>query len=97
MPRVILSAQALRDLERLRDFLRAKNPLAARRAAATIIQGVRVLDKYPHAGRPEDDMPPEFRELVIDFGDGGYVAKYRYHDGEPVYILSIFHQKEAGS
>ncbi len=42
-------------------------------------------------------MPPEFRELVIDFGDGGYVAKYRYHDGEPVYILSIFHQKEAGS
>ena len=42
-------------------------------------------------------MPPEFRELVIDFGDGGYVAKYHYRDGEPVYILSIFHQKEAGS
>lgn len=75
MPRVIFSAQALRGLERLRDFLRTKNLLAGRRAVATIIQGVRILERYPHAGRPENDMSPELRELVIDFGDGGICRK----------------------
>lgn len=40
---------------------------------------------------------PELRELVITFGQSGYVALYR-HDpvGDIVYILAFRHQKEAG-
>jgi ParE toxin of type II toxin-antitoxin system, parDE len=37
------------------------------------------------------------RELVIPFGESGYVALYR-HDAEAdlVYILAFRHQREAG-
>ncbi|XXG19477.1 MAG: type II toxin-antitoxin system RelE/ParE family toxin [Ferrovum myxofaciens] len=40
-------------------------------------------------------MGHEYREWLIDFGDSGYVARYRF-DGETVTILAVRHQKEAG-
>lgn len=40
-------------------------------------------------------MPPAFRELLIDFGDTGYIARYHYAD-DTVTVLAIRHQKEAG-
>jgi hypothetical protein len=40
-------------------------------------------------------MLPEFRELIIKFGESGYVALYHY-DGDVVMVLTIRHQKEAG-
>jgi len=47
-------------------------------------------------GRPFSEAPP-WRELVIPFGDTGYVALY-HHDpaAETVYVLAFRHQKEAG-
>ena len=40
---------------------------------------------------------PELRELVISFGDSGYVALYRYEPtAEAVHVLAFRHQKEAG-
>jgi hypothetical protein len=35
------------------------------------------------------------RYWLIDFGDSGYVARYRF-TGETVTILALRHQKEAG-
>lgn len=95
MPRVIFAPAALRDLERLRAFLRPKNPTAAKRAGQAIIQGVQALGTQPQIGRPIDDLPESFRDWLIDFGDSGYVARYRI-DGDTVVILAIRHQKEAG-
>jgi plasmid stabilization system protein ParE len=95
MPRVIYAPAALRDLERLRAFLRPKNPAAAKRAARAITQGVRALGLQPHIGRPINDLPEEFRDWPIDFGDSGYIARYRI-DGDTVVILAIRHQKEVG-
>jgi plasmid stabilization system protein ParE len=46
-------------------------------------------------GHPIDDMPTEFREWIIDFGDSGYVVRYRI-DSELVVILAVRHQKEVG-
>ena len=47
-------------------------------------------------GRPIDDQP-ELRELVIGFGEAGYVALYRYVAREQaVFVLAVRHQKEAG-
>jgi plasmid stabilization system protein ParE len=40
-------------------------------------------------------MPNEFREWIIDFGDSGYVARYRIDSGV-VTILAVRHQKEVG-
>lgn len=95
MSQVIFAPAAIRDLERLREFLRPKNPIAAERAAKAIIQGVQALGELPRIGRPIEDMPEEFRDWLIDFGDSGYVARYRI-DGDTVVVLAIRHQKEAG-
>jgi len=95
MPQVIFAPAAIRDLQRLRDFLRPKNPDAARRAGEAIRQGVKILGAQPRLGRMVDDLPEEFREWLIDFGDSGYVARYHI-DGDAVTILAIRHQKEAG-
>ena len=83
------------DLQRLRDFLRPKNADAARRAGEAIRPGVKILGAHPRLGRMVDDLPEEFREWLIDFGDSGYVVRYRIDD-EAVTILKIRHQKEAG-
>ena len=93
MPRLIWTPEALRDVVRLRAFLLPKNPDAARRAAATIRQGVRLLIAHPEVGRPMDDMLPDYREWVIAFGSAGYVALYRF-DKDQVVILAIRHGSE---
>ncbi|NMM36019.1 MAG: type II toxin-antitoxin system RelE/ParE family toxin [Glaciimonas sp.] len=91
MPQVIKYAPgAIRDLQRLREFLRPKNPVAAKRAAETIMKAVQMLGLQPQIGRPVEDMPEDYREWPIDFGDSGYVARYRF-DGEVVTILAVRH------
>jgi plasmid stabilization system protein ParE len=93
--RLIWSRQALLDVQRLYRFLAVKNIDAAKRSVKSVRQGVKVLGYQSGIGRPVEDMPEEFREWLIDFGDSGYVARYRF-DGETVTILAVRHQKEAG-
>mgnify|MGYP001217486964 CR=1 FL=1 len=95
MPRLIWSPRALLDVQRLHRFLARENPHAARRAVQAMRQSVHVLAQRPGVGRPVDDMPSEFRDWMIDFGDSGYVARYRV-DAETVVILAVRHQREAG-
>jgi hypothetical protein len=40
-------------------------------------------------------MEQEYREWVIDFGDSGYIALYRYAGGTAL-IVAARHQKDAG-
>jgi plasmid stabilization system protein ParE len=93
MSRLIWSRQALLDVQRLYRFLAVKNVDAAKRAVKTLRQGVRVLSFQSGIGRPVEDMPEVFREWLIDFGDSGYVARYRI-DGDTITILAVRHQKE---
>jgi plasmid stabilization system protein ParE len=95
MPRLRWSQPALLDIVRLYDFLAPKNKDAAQRAIATIRQGVKALAIHPEVGRPIEEMPPEFREWIIEFGQGAYIALYRY-DGKQVVILAVRHGREAG-
>jgi len=95
MPRLIWSSPALLDVQRLYRFLSPMNLDAAKRAVRAIRQSVKALEQQPQLGRPIEDMPDEFREWVIDFGDSGYVARYRI-DTDAVTILAVRHQKEVG-
>ena len=95
MSRLVWSAPALRDLQRLYRFLAEKNTDAATRAVATIRQGVRTIARQPGIGRPAQDMEPDYREWPIEFGESGYVVLYRYHQQTAV-ILAVRHQREAG-
>jgi plasmid stabilization system protein ParE len=93
---VIVTKGAAQGLERCRRFLADKAPEAARRAGQAIERNFLMLETTPNMGRPFPELP-ELRELVIDFGDSGYVALYR-HDAadDAVYVLAFRHQKEAG-
>ena len=95
MPRLIWTEPALRDVQRLYRFLVGKNVDAATRSVKAIRSGVKILAQHPEIGRPAEDMEPEYREWLIDFGDSGYIALYRY-DGETVLIVAVRHQREAG-
>lgn len=96
MPRVIVTAGAVEGLERCRRFLAAKTPEAAKRAGQAIQRQLLLLETNPDVGRPLPDLP-ELRELVIAFGDSGYVALYRHEAADDaVLVLAFRHQKEAG-
>ncbi len=95
MPQVIVTEGAVEGLERCRRFLSVKAPEAARRAGQTIERQFLLLETAPDIGRPFPEMP-ELRELVIAFGDSGYVALYRHEPADDaVYVLAFRHQKEA--
>lgn len=91
MPRLIWTPPALADVQRLYRFISPKNPEAARRAAKAIRAGVKILEHQPQLGRPVEDLDPEFREWLIEFGDTGYVVLYRF-DRTRVFILAVRHR-----
>ena len=95
MPRLVWSASALRDLQRLYRFLAEKNKDAATRAITAIRNGVKTIARQPGIGRPAEDMEPDYREWPIEFGESGYVVLYRCHKQVAV-ILAVRHQREAG-
>ncbi len=66
MPQVTFAPAAIRDLQRLLDFLRPEQQqYAARRAGEGDPQGVRILGAHPlDLGRMVDDLPEEFREWL---------------------------------
>lgn len=95
MPRLVWSAPALASVQRLYRFLAGENVAAVRRAVKAIRAGVKILAAHPQVGRVVEDMDVAFRDWPVDFGDSGYVVRYRF-SGEEVTILAVRHQKEAG-
>ena len=96
MPKIIVTEGAVKGLERCRQFLAVKAPEAARRAGHAIERQFLLLETVPEAGRPLPDIP-ELRELVIVFGDSGYVALYRHiQELDTVFVLALKSQREAG-
>lgn len=80
MPRVIVTEGAAQGLEHCRQFLATKNPLAVKRAGQIIERQFALLETTPDIGRPLPELP-ELRELIINFGDSGYVVLYRHEPG----------------
>lgn len=83
---------AVNDLERLQQFILEHNPRVSRNLAIKIKGSVGYLLDHPELGKPVTDLP-EFRDLAIPFGSGGYMLRYRLHD-EMIYIVSIRHYRE---
>jgi len=96
VPRLILSAGLSRGIERCRRYLAGKNKRASGRAGRAIESPFAALETHPEIGRHFRDAP-ELRELVIPFGDAGYVALYRFDTAnDSVVVLAFRHQREAG-
>lgn len=95
MPHLIVTPFAVDDIQRCRRFLSDKSPAAVRHALKSIRDGLNMLKDMPEAGRPS--RLPGYRELIIDYGDSGYIARYIYRpQTETIYVVAIWHQREAG-
>ena len=95
MPRLVWNPAALRDMDRLHDFLASKNKGAAQRAVRAIRLAVKTLRLHPEIGRPVEGELVELREWVVEFGQGSYVVLYRT-DGDEVVLLGVRHRREDG-
>lgn len=94
MPRLVLSADAVDDFERVQIFLAQKSLAASERAKVVIVQHLEKLRQQPMIYKPVDGQS-EQREVVIAFGTYGYVLRYRYVEADDcVVMLRLWHQKE---
>ena len=95
MPRLRYSDEARDDLMRLAEFWREKSPNVAVEALNAILLTIDTLTLNPLIGRPYMIADYGFRELVIAFGKGGYLALYVYDEqADSVDVLAIRHQRE---
>jgi plasmid stabilization system protein ParE len=94
MAQVVYSARSLVHIERAFQFLRDQNPAAALDTVTAIQSAVDNLAAHPLVGRR---IEGEVRELVISYGQTGYVALYRFVVlRKEVRMLAIRHQRELG-
>lgn len=93
MAQVVYSVRSLGHIERAFQFLRDKDLVVARDAVVAIQSAVDNLAAHPLTGRRIEGV----RELVISYGQTGYVALYRFVVPQnEVRILAIRHQRELG-
>ena len=93
---VRFTEEAEADLLRLFDFLLERDVGAAERAEQAIAKAIELLEIFPFscrkAGAGSGD--PFLRELIIPFGNSGYVALFEIVDSSTVIIGAIRHQRE---
>ncbi len=94
MATVVYPARPLSHLERAFEFPAGENRDAAVAAAGAIRSAVDSLAAHPLLGRRVNG---DIRELVISFGQTGYIALYRFVvPRDEVRVLAIRHQREIG-
>jgi plasmid stabilization system protein ParE len=92
--RVEVTERALRDLERLFDFIAEEDPVRARKQLVSVRRAFELLADHPLLGREAEEGR---RELILSRGRFGYIAKYRWLPAEDVVlVLAVRHQREAG-
>lgn len=82
------------DLLRLYKFLVENDLDAARRALDAVRKSIYLLQDFPFTCRKASPDNPFLREMVISFGDGGYVALFEIEADNIVTILAVRHQRE---
>ena len=94
MATIAYSARALANIEQAFEFLRDKSPAADVAATVAIRTAVETLAMHPLIGRR---IERDLRELVISYGESGYIAVYRFLvTSDEVRVLAIRHQREIG-
>lgn len=70
---VVVTEQALRDLEEIHDYIARDKPIAAQKLVATIQRKFRTLSTFPELGAPCDEIMPGLRAHAA----GNYVIFYQ--------------------
>jgi plasmid stabilization system protein ParE len=92
--RLRLAPRAADDLQRLFDFLAVHDLAAAGRVRAALAQAFEFLQTFPFACRKATPEHPFLREMVISFGQAGYVALFEIDNADTVTVLAVRHQRE---
>ena len=89
--------EAENDLLRLYDFLleNSADIQPAEQALNNIQQAIRLLEIFPFSCRKADTNTLYIRELLIPFGESGYVALFEIEPYQIVTILAVRHQRES--
>lgn len=93
---VRFTPEAEADLLRLFDYLLERDIDAAERAESAIAKAVELLEIFPFSCRKAEGGAgdPFLRELIIPFGNSGYVALFEIEADGYVSILAVRHQRE---
>ena len=92
---VRFTSEARADLRRLYHFLATHDRTAARRALVAVRKGVDILRFSPFTCRKASSGSPFIRELVVPFGQAGYVLLFEVDDEAHVTVLAVRHQRES--
>ncbi len=94
--KVRFTPEAEADLLRLFDFLLEQDVAAAEKARAALAKAIELLEVFPFSCRKVigGDGNPFLRELIIPFGESGYVALFEIEKRDTVTVLAVRHQRE---
>lgn len=93
---IVFADEAFVDLEQIFDFNYERDPATALAHIEAVRSAVLILETHPRIGRPTG-AGSALKELVISYGESGYVALYEHAPAEDlVRIVAIRHQREAG-
>jgi toxin ParE1/3/4 len=84
--RIVWAQTARRDIKHLHAYVQEHDPAAADRLAATILESVESLVRFPARGRP--GRLPGTRELVI--AGTPYLVPYMV-EGDVLVVLAVLH------
>ena len=91
---VRFASAAADDLQRLFDFLAEQDVNAAKQALDAIRKAMGMLQNFPFSCRKAAPDNPFLRELIISFGNAGYVALFEIENADTVTVLAVRHQRE---
>jgi len=92
--RLLYTPQAREDIERLYQFLADDDLPAARVALASLDRAASLLTDFPFLGRKVTPDNPFQRELVVPFGNAGYLLLFEIEHADIITVLAVRHQRE---
>ena len=94
--RLEYTPEAADDLLQLYEFLADTLIALAGKAITVIESALDVMCLHPYICRKAQggDLSSQWRELVINFGAGGYIALFQILDDETIQVAAVRHQRE---
>ena len=94
--KVRFTADAEADVLRMFEFLLEQDFAAAAKSKIATAKAISLLEVFPFSCRKAlgGDGNPFLRELIIPFGESGYVALFEIENSDTVTVLAVRHQRE---
>ena len=94
---LVFADSAKKDLDRLHAFAADIDLDMAERALTTIASALQILCLHPYTCRKAQnaEFGAGLRELIIDFGNSGYLVLFEIIGNETVLVLAARHQRES--